>query len=151
MQSNDSVRLARVTDLPLVYLGELDYIRQIEPHNEARWKDGMRWHIQQWTSNLERMFIVEAEAEMVGYCFWQVDQDAAVLASICVQREQRGRGLGRQLLARFISDAQARGFDKLTLGVQPDNPARHLYEKTGFVYTHEADGYRHYAYAAALG
>ncbi|WP_144143515.1 GNAT family N-acetyltransferase [Paraburkholderia sp. BCC1884] len=148
-----SIRRARATDLPSIYVGELDYIRQIEPEQEARWKDGMRFHLKQWTNDLDRMFIAEcadgAEGAdpQVGYCFWEVHGEAAVLASIYVTPQRRGSGLGQQLLARFIADAQAQGFSKLTLGVKADNPARRLYEKAGFVYTHDEHGYRHYLYS----
>lgn len=144
-----SIRRARATDLPAIYVGELDYIRQIEPQQEARWKDGMRFHLKQWTDGLERMFIAECAETQAGYCFWEVHGETAVLASIYVTPDRRGTGLGRQLLARFIADAHAQGFSKLTLGVMADNPARRLYEKAGFIHTHDERGYRHYVYATS--
>ncbi len=46
---------------------------------------------------------------------------------------QRGRGIGRALLAAAESAARAEGCCKLTLEVQDDNtPARQLYERFGF-------------------
>jgi ribosomal-protein-alanine N-acetyltransferase len=146
MTDSYSIRRARATDLPAVYAGELDYIRQIEPEQEARWTGGMYWHIKQWTNDLDRMFIAESSEEATGYCFWEVHGNVAVLASIYVLPAKRRVGLGRRLLAEFISDARAQGFTTLTLGVKPDNPARVLYEAAGFVYTHDDGGYRHYAY-----
>jgi [ribosomal protein S18]-alanine N-acetyltransferase len=143
-----AIRRAVPTDLPTVYLGELDYIRQIEPQHEARWTNGMQWHLKQWTNDLGRMFIAEQGALPVGYCFWEVHGEAAVLASIYVIPDQRGHGLGGTLLDQFIVDAHAQGFAKLTLGVKPDNPARRLYEKAGFTHTHDDGGYRHYVYRA---
>jgi len=147
MTDQNSIRRARATDLPTIYAGELDYIRQIEPQQEARWTGGMFWHIKQWTSALDRMFIAQCGEAITGYCFWEDHDNVAVLASIYVQRDKRGAGLGRRLLTEFISDARAQGYATLTLGVKPDNPARVLYERAGFVYTHDDDGgYRHYAY-----
>ncbi|CAN7540347.1 GNAT family N-acetyltransferase [Caballeronia sp. 15715] len=143
-----SIRRARATDLPAIYAGELDYIRQIEPEQEVRWSGGMYWHIKQWASNLERMFVAQHDGEASGYCFWEAHDNTAVLASIYVQGERRGAGLGRRLLDEFIADARAQGFAALTLGVKADNPARSLYEGAGFVYTHDHGGYRHYAYPA---
>ncbi|MGA7780811.1 MAG: GNAT family N-acetyltransferase [Paraburkholderia sp.] len=148
MTTRHSIRRARATDLPTIYAGELDYIRQIEPHQEARWKDAMYSHIKQWTNDLGRMFVVQCGDEVGGYCFWEVHNNAAVLASIYVVPERRRDGLGKQLLASFMDDAQAAGFGTLQLGVKPDNPARYLYERTGFIYTHDEGGYRHYAYDA---
>ena len=149
MTKPHSIRRARATDLPAIYAGELDYIRQIEPHQEVRWKDALYWHIKQWTNDLERMFVVQCDDEVGGYCFWEVHNNAAVLASIYVAPERRRDGLGKQLLASFMEDARAAGFGTLTLGVKPDNPARYLYERSGFNYTHEEGGYRHYVFGAA--
>ncbi|WP_181156977.1 GNAT family N-acetyltransferase [Paraburkholderia sp. BL21I4N1] len=143
------IRRARATDLPTIYLGERDYIRQIEPQQEARWTDGMHFHLKQWTNDLDRMFIAESGESAVGYFFWEVHGEAAVLASIYVIPDRRGNGLGQQLLAQFIADARAQGFSQLTLGVKADNPARRLYEKAGFSYTHDEHGYRHYVYPTA--
>jgi ribosomal-protein-alanine N-acetyltransferase len=148
MTKPHSIRRARATDLPTVYSGELDYIRQIEPQQEARWKDALYWHIKQWADDLERMFVVQCDTEIGGYCFWEIHNDAAVLASIYVAPERRRDGLGKQLLASFMEDAQAAGFSTLKLGVKADNPARYLYERNGFIYTHDEGGYRHYVYDA---
>jgi [ribosomal protein S18]-alanine N-acetyltransferase len=146
MNSKYSLRAARATDLPMIYIGELDYIRQIEPEHEARWKEALRLHLAQWTAALERMVIAETGGEMAGYCFWEIHGDAAVLASIYVLPERRRTGLGKRLLERFITDAHHQGFGNLTLGVKSDNPARLLYEAAGFMHTHDDGGYRHYSY-----
>lgn len=147
MMIEDVLRPAVPTDLPHVYLGELDYIRQIEPENEAGWQRGMRFHLEQWTSNLARMFVLERDGAFAGYGFWQIEGEAAVLASIGVVPALRGKGLGRRLLEYFIADARARGHASLLLGVHHANPARHLYENAGFVFTHAAQPYLHYRYA----
>jgi ribosomal protein S18 acetylase RimI-like enzyme len=149
MKSRYSIRRAHAADLPTIFVGELDYIRQIEPQQEASWREGMRVHLKQWTDGLDRMFIAECGGIHVGYCFWEIRGEAAVLASIYVMPDRRGSGLGQQLLAQFIADARARGFSQITLGVKADNPARRLYEKAGFVYTHDERGYCHYVYSTA--
>lgn len=143
-----SIRFAAATDLPFVYSGELDYIQQIEPQQETRWRSGMASHLRQWTGNLERMFIARIGDDAAGYCFWQIDADVAVLASLYVVPNRRRAGLGGTLLAAFIEDAQSKGFDTLTLGVKPDNPAQRLYELSGFTFTHDEAGYRHYRYTS---
>ncbi|EMR04800.1 GNAT family N-acetyltransferase [Cesiribacter andamanensis] len=51
-----------------------------------------------------------------------------ILVYIAVHGNQRGKGLGRQLMERAI--AQAKG--GIALHVEPDNPARRLYERLGF-------------------
>jgi ribosomal-protein-alanine N-acetyltransferase len=146
MQNKYSIRRALAADLPVVYIGELDSIRQSEPQIEGPWKDAMRAHLAQWKAALERMFIIEIGSDTAGYCFWEVQGSAAVLASIYVLPERRRNGLGRRLLDYCITDARAQGFDKVTLGLRPDSPARMLCEKAGFVHTHDLGNYRHYTY-----
>jgi ribosomal protein S18 acetylase RimI-like enzyme len=52
---------------------------------------------------------------------------------LAVLRGQRGRGIGRALLAAAEEHARATGCCKLTLEVLEDNqPARRLYERCGF-------------------
>ncbi len=141
------IRRGRDTDLPSVCLGELDYIRQIEPEQEARWKDAFPLHLKQWTAALDRMFVAEVDDQIVGYCFWEKHGDQAVLASLYVAPSHRRQGIGRKLLFRFIADAKDHGTKKATLGVQSENPARLLYEKAGFVRTHYTEGFLHYRLA----
>lgn len=144
MNLKHTVRKAQATDLPMVYKGELNYIQTIEPEHEQRWKDAMHGHLRQWTAALERMFVVEQDGVAVGYCFWEVMDGAACLASIYVVSELRQRGLGRLLLDQYVSDARERGFTKLTLNVFRGNPAKFLYESAGFQCTKEGEEYLDY-------
>jgi ribosomal protein S18 acetylase RimI-like enzyme len=147
MQNKYSIRRALASDLPVIYIGELDSIRQNEPHIEVPWKDAMRVHLAQWMAALERMFIIELGSEAAGYCFWEVRGRAAMITSIYVLPDRRRNGLGRRLLDYCVTDVRAQGFDQLTLEVSPDGPARLLCEKAGFVHTHDVGNYRHYAYS----
>jgi ribosomal-protein-alanine N-acetyltransferase len=51
-----------------------------------------------------------------------------ILVYIAVSRDYRGQGLGKELMQRAISFAKG----SIALHVEPDNPARKLYEKLGF-------------------
>lgn len=51
-----------------------------------------------------------------------------ILVYIAVDGSQRGKGIGKTLMQKAISLAQG----DIALHVEPDNPARHLYEKLGF-------------------
>ena len=53
--------------------------------------------------------------------------------SLAVVAEARGRGVGTALLRALFDRARADGFEVLSLSVEPDNPARRLYERHGFV------------------
>jgi len=51
-----------------------------------------------------------------------------ILVYIAVDGNQRGKGIGKTLMQKAIDLAQG----DIALHVEPDNPARHLYEKLGF-------------------
>jgi ribosomal protein S18 acetylase RimI-like enzyme len=52
--------------------------------------------------------------------------------SIAVDAGSRGRGVGEALLRELVRAARSRGVDAMSLSVEPDNPARRLYERVGF-------------------
>ncbi len=51
-----------------------------------------------------------------------------ILVYIAVATEERGKGLGNLLMQRILSEVEG----DVALHVEPDNPARQLYEKIGF-------------------
>ncbi len=51
-----------------------------------------------------------------------------ILVYIAVDRSQRGKGVGKQLMHEAMAKAQG----SVALHVEPDNPARKLYESLGF-------------------
>jgi ribosomal protein S18 acetylase RimI-like enzyme len=67
--------------------------------------------------------------EAPGYGFVAADVRELTLA---VAPEFRRRGLGRLLLAALQERARSDGFAALSLSVEPENPARALYERAGF-------------------
>ncbi len=61
-----------------------------------------------------------------------VAEDVPELA-IAVVASRRHEGIGRQLLADLIETSVAHGYRAISLSVDRDNPARRLYESSGFV------------------
>jgi ribosomal protein S18 acetylase RimI-like enzyme len=70
--------------------------------------------------------LLTGDAKGYGY----VDDDTPELA-IAVLPGHRGRGLGEQMLRELLEAARGT-FDAVSLSVRADNPARRLYERTGF-------------------
>jgi GNAT superfamily N-acetyltransferase len=72
-----------------------------------------------------------------GYGF--VDEKTPEI-SIAVVPNKRGGGHGSQLLEALIERAREDGYKALSLSVEPDNPALHLYERMGFRKVGETGG-----------
>jgi ribosomal protein S18 acetylase RimI-like enzyme len=53
--------------------------------------------------------------------------------SIAVEPASRGAGVGTALLRALVDLAREERYEALSLSVEPDNPARSLYERLGFV------------------
>jgi ribosomal protein S18 acetylase RimI-like enzyme len=51
-----------------------------------------------------------------------------ILVYIATHNAHRGKGIGKQLMQEAINQAEG----NIALHVEPDNPARYLYEKLGF-------------------
>ena len=51
-----------------------------------------------------------------------------ILVYIAIHHQYRGKGLGKEIVQKAIEIAEG----NIALHVEPDNPARHLYEKLGF-------------------
>jgi nicotinamidase-related amidase/ribosomal protein S18 acetylase RimI-like enzyme len=69
------------------------------------------------------------EPAHAGYGF--VGPDVPEL-SIGVRAAHRGRGLGAGLIDALKRELIAAGFGRVSLSVEPDNPARRIYERAGF-------------------
>lgn len=65
--------------------------------------------------SLDDFVVAEADGDLVGVAGLEICRDDALLRSVAVRPEWRSRGVGRALVARAISDAEARGLRALYL------------------------------------
>ena len=70
---------------------------------------------------------------------WEEMEDEAnpgeyYIDSLSVSPKYRGRGVGTALIAYAKQQANALGIDRVTLAVEPMNPAKRLYQHMGFGY-----------------
>ena len=73
------------------------------------------------------------DAEIIGFGGCWISFEEAQVTNIALTSVQRGRGLGKALMARLMRAAAARGAERMTLEVRPSNtPALRLYEGLGF-------------------
>jgi len=61
-----------------------------------------------------------------------VDDETPELG-IAVREDSRGEGIGTLLLAELAEQARSRGIIRLSLSVEPENPALRLYQRVGYV------------------
>jgi ribosomal protein S18 acetylase RimI-like enzyme len=131
-----TLRPAVAADLPVIFRAERDYIKTIEPGQEAAWTAGLDRSLELWTANLDRATMLLAGTEVAGFVIWkptpEYQDGAATLVTIQVHPAYRRRGYGRILLRVFADQAAAAGYRLLHLGVHKGNPARALYEQAGY-------------------
>jgi ribosomal protein S18 acetylase RimI-like enzyme len=72
-----------------------------------------------------------------GYGF--VDEETPEL-TIAVVPSCRGKGYGAELLTALLDRARADGYRRISLNVESDSPAVHLYERHGFEKVADRDG-----------
>lgn len=78
---------------------------------------------------LKDFVVAEAEGDLVGVAGLEICCDDALLRSVAVAPEWRSRGVGRALVTRAISDAEARGMRALYLLT---TTAEHYFPSFGF-------------------
>ncbi|WP_254865843.1 GNAT family N-acetyltransferase [Pseudomonas fluorescens] len=136
------LRKAVITDLPMIYRGERDYIQRWEPSHEDGWLRQTERHLASWVEHFDRIVLATVDEQFAGYCLWMPEDGRALLCTIGVSAPYRCKGIGAALLKAYTDDARQAGFAHLTLSVREDNPAKRLYEKAGFTQTAvDANGY----------
>lgn len=60
--------------------------------------------------------------------------------SVAEAEEHRGCGIGRCLVTAILTQARLDRIAQVSLSVEPDNPARSLYESLGFKRVDTSDG-----------
>lgn len=86
-----------------------------------------------------RFDVVEVDGRPVGRWYVAELDDEVRLVEVTIEPDDRGRGIGTQLVAALCVEADRRGVP-ITLHVEPWNPARRLYERFGFVPVGDANG-----------
>ena len=89
--------------------------------------------------------VAEAGSELVGAAWSRIMEDYGHVddhtpsLAISVLPEYRGCGVGTRLLESLLLSLQRDGYAQVSLSVQKDNPALHLYVREGFSILEERD------------
>ncbi len=86
----------------------------------------------------EQWLVMEGEA-VLGFCSLSQDRQGLFIRELHLVPEQRGRGVGSQVLEMLATWAAQRRLPLLRLMVFKSNPARQLYRRHGFVEMGEDD------------
>jgi len=82
--------------------------------------------------------VIEKDGRLVGYQISSATPIGGHLARLAVRPEQRGHGIGYQLLHDLLTQFIRRGAQTITVNTQKDNIASlALYERAGFEFTGE--------------
>jgi ribosomal protein S18 acetylase RimI-like enzyme len=100
-------------------------------------------YVEGWGRTGDLGVIAEEDGRPLGACWCRLFTDAehgygfvepsVPELSLAVRREARGRGVGTALLGALVDRARACRHHALSLSVEEDNHAVHLYERVGFV------------------
>lgn len=86
--------------------------------------------------------VARYEGDVVGYAGMMFLPQEAHVTNIAVDPEWHGHGIGSQLLLKIITEALARGSDRISLEVRVSNSvAQTMYEKFGFSIVGVRKGY----------
>ncbi|PGT79077.1 GNAT family N-acetyltransferase [Bacillus sp. AFS040349] len=67
----------------------------------------------------------------INKTYGYIDKETPIL-SMATLPQYRGKGIGSELLKEIKSQAASKGYLRISLSVDPSNPARRLYERFGF-------------------
>ena len=89
---------------------------------------------------LWRPLVVYLDKQVIGFLMWAVDEadGSCWLGGILIDQKYQRQGYGRQAIRMAISMlAKKHGYQKFALSYSPENPAKFLYHKLGFMETGE--------------
>ena len=106
----------------------------LKKYVEKTWGWNEDWQKQNFDKNfrVEDGRIVVYENRDIGF-FWQIEKEnELMLVSIRILPEYQNRGIGTKIIEDLIAAANKKN-KNIRLQVLKINPARHLYERLGFV------------------
>jgi len=133
---------------------DLHFLRDMLRHAYyARWGESdvpLERYVSGWGRPGDAALVAIDEFQPVGAAWYRLFEagepghgfvdEATPELTIAIVPSRRGRGLGRELLDALLERARKEGFAQVSLSVEPDNPALHLYEQRGFAKVGERGG-----------
>ncbi|MDY8135292.1 GNAT family N-acetyltransferase [Aquimarina sp. 2201CG5-10] len=136
------IELIKAQDTDKDFLLRLRKLTMVEHLEKAGLYLSDEEHIQRIKKYFECSRIILYLTKKAGLIKYLETDDTIEILQLQVLPEYQGKGIGKHLLNELYTKARGRE-KKLTLKVLKDNPAKHLYERTGFKVIGE-DDYEYY-------
>ena len=123
-------------------LGDLKAILNLEQDVFPEDTYGIAEFLSLFLRGKDTFLVARAGKKVVGYVIGYVEVETGYIASIAVDPETRGQGLGRLLMQTVMPKLYANGARTIGLHVREDNEAAiGLYESLGFSTRHTVPDY----------
>ena len=133
LDERDGLLLRLATWLNLNWSGPRFTVAQLDadPHLAAYYRSAPEFGVVSTADGEPAgvVWVTRFPAEAPGYGFVRADVPEL---SVCVLPGYRGAGLGAGLVGAAVAEARRRDLPALSLSVEEGNPARRLYERSGF-------------------
>lgn len=106
-----------------------------------------KWHYEDSYPECQ-FLVIEHEGRSIGRLYIDRGPKDIEIVDIALLPQYRGRGLGRILLEEILAEGQQTG-KAVTIYVEHNNPARHLYDRLGFVHVDTNGVYHHMVWSPA--
>ncbi len=114
---------------------DVDAVHAIEAATFARPWTRQDFEKEMTTNTCARYLTAERDGKVIGYAGAWIVLDEAHITNVAVEKEWRGRGIGRMLTAALLQYASNLGVVYATLEVRKSNEtAKRLYQSLGFEY-----------------
>ena len=151
VETNIFVRPLSGDDIPLMetFLYEAIFVPAgvTKPPREIVKQSELVMYVQDFGASCgDHGVVCELENTVVGMAWTRIMadyghiDDATPSLAIAVLPEYRRRGIGTALLEQLLEQLRAAGYVAVSLSVQQENPALHLYERLGFESVRVTDG-----------
>ena len=126
------MEIKRISRNDIDVLSKVEYENMVEMIGQGLSLEKIKQEIANRIDNAWK--IEDNDKNILGFYYWEKDEDASVLVSIQVRENDRNKGYGTLMLKHWESEALKNQLFKLGLAVHTNNPAYSWYTRQGFEY-----------------
>ena len=108
------------------------------------WPEAEELALHRQRFDVHSLRMISLKGERIGFVGVRPVKDAVDIELFCIEPRFQNQGIGRRVMEMILTEPELRG-RKIILDVLHGNPAARLYERLGFLRTHEDDKLAYYA------